>query len=97
MAFFISRICDEFSCLPSDAEAELRRQPVGWVEEVVEARHYARAKAKYDAAESADRAALVKGDDLMRMVEENEYEHAGDLIKRRRALRMRGGQESGRG
>jgi hypothetical protein len=55
------------------------------LEEVIEARHYAKAKALYD--RSDDRPALVKGDPLMRLVEENEYEHAGDLIKRRRAAR----------
>lgn len=70
---------------------ELRRQPIGWVEEIIEARHYAKAKARYDAAE--DKAAIVKGDDLMRLVEENEYEHAGDLIKRRRAQRLLAGRE----
>jgi len=74
--------------LPSEAEAEMRRQPVGWVEEVIEARHYAHAKARYDAAE--DKSVATKGDALMRLVEENEYEHAGDIIRRRRAERERG-------
>jgi tRNA isopentenyl-2-thiomethyl-A-37 hydroxylase MiaE len=87
-SYYIARICEEFQCLPSDADRELRRQEVGWLEEIIEARHYAKAKALYDRSE--DRPALVKGDPLMRLVEENEYEHAGDLIKRRRAARRLG-------
>lgn len=81
-AYWVSRVCEEFQCLPSEAERELRRQPVGWIEEVVEARHYAKAKDVYDRA--ADKSAVVKGDALMRLVEENEYDHAKALIVRRR-------------
>lgn len=49
-AYLIRRICDVFHCLPSAAEEELRRSPVGWVEEVIEAGHYADAKAMVDRA-----------------------------------------------
>lgn len=69
--------------MPSEAARELRRQPVGWVEEVIEARHYARAKQVYDKAE--DKRAVVKGDALMQLVEELDYDHAKALILRRRA------------
>jgi hypothetical protein len=62
---------------------ELRRQPVGWVEEVIEARHYAKAKTLYDRAE--DKTAVTKGDALMQLVEENEYAHAKARLVRRRA------------
>lgn len=50
---------------------------------MIEARNYAKAKLLYDRTD--DKAALVKGDPLMRLVEENEYEHAGLIIARRRA------------
>jgi hypothetical protein len=69
--------------VPSVAIQELRRHPVGWVEEIIEARHYAKAKLIYDRAE--DKRTVTKDDDLMKLVEQNEYEHAGDLLKRRRA------------
>ena len=81
--YLIGRLCEEFGCLPSEAERELRRQPVGWLEEIVEARHYAKAKAIYDKAD--DKSVVTKGDPLMRLVEENEYEHAGILLRRHRA------------
>ena len=50
MAFWISRVCEEFGCLPSAAEAELNRQPVGWLEEIIEARRYAETKRAFDGA-----------------------------------------------
>jgi hypothetical protein len=82
-AYWVSRVCEEFQCLPSAAEQEMRRQPVGWIEEVIEARHYAKAKAIYDHA--PDKTDVVKHDPLLQLVEENEYAHAKDLIVRRRA------------
>jgi hypothetical protein len=54
-AMFIGRICDEFRCLPSDAERELARQPVGYLEEIIEARNYTRAKQAYDDAHANHR------------------------------------------
>jgi len=87
-AYYIARLCEEFGGWPSEAERELRGQPVGWLDEIIEARHYARAKAAYDQA--PDKTAIVKGDPLMRLVEENEYAHAGELIRRRRAQAQKG-------
>ena len=70
-AFWIARVCDEFHCLPSDAEREARRQPVGWLDEIIEARHYAechhiwtRARSKQDVPDSP----------LMACVKEIEFE-----------------------
>lgn len=41
----MSRICEEFPCLsPSTAYEEWQRLPAGFLEEVIEARHYAAAK-----------------------------------------------------
>jgi len=82
-AYIIGRVCEEFGCLPSEAERELMKQPVGWVEEVIEFRHYAKAKLIYDRAD--DKSAVTKGDSLMQLVEENEYAHAGEVIRRRRS------------
>lgn len=87
LAYLISRICEEFCCLPSAAMAELRSQPVGWIEEVMEARLYAKAKQRYDLAD--DKAIVGKEDPMTRAVMENEFAHAKEHILRRRA-RMKG-------
>lgn len=50
----MSRLCEEFQCLPSQAAAELATE-YGWEAlEIMEARAYAHAKARFDAAKSAD-------------------------------------------
>ena len=54
---------------------------------MIEARQYARAKQVYDRAE--DKRTVTKGDPLMQVVEENEYDHAKALILRRRAAHAR--------
>lgn len=50
--WFLSRLCDEFQCLPSAALAEWERAPVGLLEEILEARGFAKAKDLYDHAKS---------------------------------------------
>lgn len=47
-AFWVSRMCEEFGCLPSQIEAEIKRLPVGFLDEVLEARRFAELKAAYD-------------------------------------------------
>jgi hypothetical protein len=49
MAFWLSRICEEFHCLPSQAMREWLTAPAGLLEEILEARAYAHAKAIVDA------------------------------------------------
>lgn len=49
-AWLISRICDEFGCLPSDAIYE----PLPLVVEIMDLRAYARAKAATEQWEAAD-------------------------------------------
>lgn len=39
--WWVSRVCEEFHCLPSEALKELRRAPEGLVEDIVEARAFA--------------------------------------------------------
>lgn len=48
----MSRICEEFHCLPSEALREWLTAPCGLIEEVLEARHYAAAKAMVDAKDA---------------------------------------------
>lgn len=45
---FLGRLCEEFHCLPSEAWAEVQRMPVGFLEQVIEYRGYAAAKAVID-------------------------------------------------
>jgi hypothetical protein len=49
LEYFLGRVCEEFSCLPSAAWREYLRLPAGTLETIIEMRHYARAKAAYDA------------------------------------------------
>jgi hypothetical protein len=50
----LSRICEEFTCLPSEALRELRRLPVGLLEDVMEARAFAAVWAQIDRAKDKD-------------------------------------------
>lgn len=45
----MSRLCEEFHCLPSAAWREWRRLPAGMLERILAVRAYARTKAAYDA------------------------------------------------
>jgi len=48
----VSRICEEFHCLPTAALAELLDDPAGMAIEILELRAYARAKESLDNAKS---------------------------------------------
>ena len=56
-AWLISRICEEFGCLPSDAIYE----PLPLVVEIMDLRAYRRAKADLDRWEADERPATQKG------------------------------------
>ncbi len=45
---WLNRICDEYHCRPSEAWQEWVEAPAGFIEELIEARAYAAAKASYD-------------------------------------------------
>jgi hypothetical protein len=47
--YFIGRLCEEFSCLPSAAWREWQRLPAGCLEQVIEYRAFARAYQVYQA------------------------------------------------
>jgi hypothetical protein len=61
-------VCDVFHCLPSEAEAELARAPVGWIEEVIEAGNYADMKALYDGATTDEAVKRLPDTPLMELV-----------------------------
>jgi len=45
---WLNRLCEEYHCRPSQAWREWVEAPVGFLEELIEARAYAQAKATYD-------------------------------------------------
>lgn len=47
----MSRVCEEFACLPSEAERELNDSPVGYVESLMLMRAYARHLDAFDRAD----------------------------------------------
>jgi len=51
--WLVSRVCEEFGCLPSAAIRELEEMPVGLVFDVMALRSYARTKDRVDAAKKA--------------------------------------------
>lgn len=62
---------------------------MGWIEEIIEARHYAAAKGLYERTSRPED--LPKGDKLIRLVEEITFQRAGERIKARRAGKGRRG------
>jgi hypothetical protein len=70
---YIGRICEEFGCLPSHAWAEVGRLPVGFLEQVVEYRSYARTKAMVDGANSVEARRMLPKTALVDLVNDIEF------------------------
>jgi len=51
--WMVSRVCDEFGCLPSAAYRELMNDPSGMALDIMRLRNYARSKDILDHAKSA--------------------------------------------
>lgn len=61
MQLWVSRMCEAFSCLPSEIERERLRLPAGFLESVLETRAYERAHAAYEAnPKAANKTGLLK-------------------------------------
>jgi hypothetical protein len=71
-------LCEEFACLPSEAYREWLRQPVGFLEDVIEARAYRQAKAMTDAADTPDAAKRLPQTPLFKLVQEIDRDLAGE-------------------
>jgi len=52
--WWVSRLCEEFGCLPSQAVIEWEAAPAGLLEDICEMRAYARARAAYQQAQQMD-------------------------------------------
>jgi hypothetical protein len=79
-ALWIARLTEAFQCLPSEAIREWRAAPVGYLEEVLEARAYEQAKAMTDAADSPEARKRLPKTELFQMVTEIEF----DLVREAR-------------
>jgi hypothetical protein len=81
-------VCEEFPCLsPSTALREWQRLPVGLLEDVIEARTYARLKAAYDAATTPRRASALPATPLLDLVKVITFERAQAEIDEGRGAR----------
>jgi len=78
----VSRLCEEFHCLPSQAAAELATE-YGWEAlEIMEARAYAHAKARFDAAKSAED---LPDTPVMELVKDIAFDLAREAMERAKA------------
>lgn len=69
-------MCEEFDALPSAIYAEQQRLPVGMLERVLEARYYALAKARSDAADTPEAKRRLPRTPLYDLVKVIEFELA---------------------
>jgi hypothetical protein len=73
--WLISRICQEFSCLPSDAARELDEDPEHLALEIIDYRGYAAAKFAFDhTKDKVDGLKAWDGNRHMTLVEQHAYE-----------------------
>ncbi len=80
MEWWISRLCEEFHCLPSQALREWQEAPDGLLETIVEMRAFAATKAAYDAA--TDKESMPKSP-LADLVKELDFGRADRTIAAR--------------
>lgn len=80
MTWWISRLCEEFHCLPSAALAEWQRAPDGLLEEIVEARAFAAAKGVVDRAKDKME---IPDTPMTALVQEIEFALARERIRAR--------------
>ncbi len=76
----VSRVCEEYGCLPSHARFELENDPEQLAIRILPLRAYIRAKNIFDSAKS--RMDLPVGDPIIDLVEENEFEIAAEGLGR---------------
>jgi len=82
---WLNRICEEYHCRPSEAWQEWVEAPVGWLEELIEARAYMAAKATYDRLSDYDAQARarVMSQPIMQLVKDVDLGIAQAELERR--------------
>ena len=75
--WWVGVLCEEFHCLPQAVLREIEDAPVGLLEHIVEMRHYARAKARYEAAKDRSE---ISDDPLTQVVQAIEFEIAQEQM-----------------
>jgi len=78
----VSRVCEEFGCVPSVAAREVLRLPAGLLEDMIELRAYKRAKDLYDAADTAAKQQALPASPLIDLVREVDFSLADEALKR---------------
>ncbi len=87
-AFWTSRVCEEFHIDPMRADAVMAWAPAGWLEEVIEARHYADT---YHQVMAASKPSDVPSSPLVDLVREIELDRADKALRaKQRKDRARG-------
>jgi hypothetical protein len=81
----IGQLAEGFGCLPSEIIRERRRMPVGYLEDVLLYRHFAKAWQVFNEAEDKDK---LPDHPLIQVCMELWYERAGEQLK---AHRQKGG------
>lgn len=81
-AVTIGRLCEEFGYKPEEAIAAWRQAPVGFLEQVIEARAYMRTKAACDAYDEDPKALKRPNGPLAELVRAIEFEDAQACLVR---------------
>lgn len=81
MTWVIGRICEEFHCLPEAAYLAWQAAPVGFFDELLAYRSYARAKALVDAAEDEK---SLPNSPIVEQVLDIEFELQHEALRARR-------------
>ena len=71
--WWLSRVCEEFHCRPSQAVWEWDHAPIGLLETIIEFRAFAGAKQLYDHAKTATQRAALPDDPMIALVEALEF------------------------
>lgn len=91
MELLISRVCEEFGCLPSEALREIEEGPAGLVWRVIELRDFARAVRAVEDAER-DRGRELEHTPMVELVKEMREELLREMLAKHRRRTWAGGE-----
>ncbi len=87
MEQWLSLLCEEFHCRPSEALEEWERAPAGLLERIVEFRAFARAKQMYEQANTPEQQAALPDDPMIDLVRELDFADGQAAIDAAKATR----------